>query len=54
MFVGPQVINPELVCPGFFSGWFAVEEEDVGLLPVRLGPLRVEDAGWQKQKVERV
>ena len=31
MFVRAQVVNPELRCPGFLGGGFAVEEEDVGL-----------------------
>lgn len=29
MLVSPQVIDPELACPRFFLGGFAVEEEDV-------------------------
>ena len=30
VFVGAQVVYPELVCPGFLGCWFAVEEEHVG------------------------
>ena len=40
MFVGAQIVNPELLCPRFLGGGFAVEEEDV-----RLDALGVEDAG---------
>jgi hypothetical protein len=36
MFVGAQIVNPELRCPRFFGGGFAVEEEDVGLYPLRV------------------
>ena len=25
MFVGAQIVDPELVCPRFLGGWFAVE-----------------------------
>jgi hypothetical protein len=37
MFVGAQIVNPELGRPRFFSCGFAVEEEDVslGVLGVR-------------------
>jgi hypothetical protein len=45
MFVGAQVVNPKLLCPRFFSGGFAVEEEDVGL-----DALGVEDAGGQREQ----
>jgi hypothetical protein len=31
VFVGAQVVNPELICPGVFRSGFAVEEEDIGL-----------------------
>ena len=31
MFVGAQVVNPELVCPRLFGGGFAIEEKDIGL-----------------------
>jgi len=40
MFVGAQVVDPELRCPWFLGCWLAVEEEDVGL-----DALGVEDAG---------
>jgi len=42
VFVGAQVVDQELLCPGFLGGWFAIEEEDVGL-----DALGVEDTGWQ-------
>ena len=29
MLVGAQVVDPELLCPGFLGCWFAVEEEDI-------------------------
>ena len=45
MFVGAQVVNPELFGPRFFGGGFAVEEEHVGL-----DALGVEDAGRQTQQ----
>jgi hypothetical protein len=45
MFVGAQIVDPELLCPGFLRGGFAVEEEDVGL-----DALGVEDAGGQTQQ----
>jgi len=48
VFVGAQIVNPELICPGFFSGRFAVEEEDVGL-----DALRVEDAGLRSRTASR-
>lgn len=47
MLVGAQVVDPELARPWFFLREFAVEGEDVRLLPVRLGPLGVEDPGGQ-------
>ena len=31
VFVGAEVVDPELVGPWFLGGRFAVEEEDVGL-----------------------
>jgi len=45
VFVGAQIVDPELLCPRFLSGGFAVEEEDVGL-----HALGVEDAGRQAQQ----
>jgi hypothetical protein len=36
VFVGPQIVYPELRCPRFLGGWFAVEEEDVGLDSLRV------------------
>lgn len=45
MFVGAQVVNPEFLCPWFFGGWFAIEEQYV-----RLNALRVEDAGRQAEQ----
>ena len=45
VFVGPQVVDPELVGPRFLCCGFAVEEEDVGL-----DALGVEDAGGQTQQ----
>ena len=50
MFVGVQVVDPELLCPRFLGGGFAVEEEDVGVTasPARTA-LRVEDACRQAQ-----
>ena len=48
MFVGAQVIDPELVGLRFLGGGFAVGKEDVGFKasPARTD-LRVEDAGRQ-------
>ena len=40
MLVGVQVVDPELLGPGFLGCWFAVEEKDVGL-----DALGVEDSG---------
>ena len=31
MFVGAQIVDPELVCPRYLGCGFAVEEEDVSL-----------------------
>ena len=31
VFVGAQVVDPELVCPWFFGCRFVIEEEDVGV-----------------------
>ena len=31
VFVRSQVVDSKLFCPRFLGGWFAVEEEDVGL-----------------------
>ena len=31
MFVGAEIVNPELVGPRFLGGGFAIEKEDVGL-----------------------
>jgi hypothetical protein len=45
MFVGAQVVNPELLGPRFFGGGFTIEEEDVGR-----DALRVEDAGGESQQ----
>jgi len=45
MFVGAQVVNPELLGPRFFGGRFAIEEKDI-----RLYSLGVEDAGRQTQQ----
>jgi len=45
VFVRPQVVNPQLFCPGFFSSGFAIEEEDVGL-----HSLGVEDAGRKAEQ----
>jgi len=45
MFVGAQIVNPELRSPRFLCGGFAVEEEDVGF-----DALGVEDAGGQAQQ----
>jgi hypothetical protein len=45
MFVGPQVVDPEFLCPGFLSCGFAVEEEDVGL-----DALRIEETSRQTQQ----
>ena len=45
MFVGAQIVNPQLCCPGFLGCRFTVEEEDVGL-----DALGVEDAGGQAQQ----
>ena len=44
MFVGAQVVDPELLSPRLLRGWFAVEEQDVGL-----DALCVEDAGRQSE-----
>ena len=45
MFVSPEVVDPELIGPRFLSGWFAIEEEDVGL-----DALGLEDASRQTQQ----
>ena len=45
MFVGAQIVNPELLCPRLSGGGFAIEEQDVGL-----GALGVEDAGRQAKQ----
>ena len=45
MFVGAQVVDPELLSPRLLRGWFAVEEQDVGL-----DALCVEDAGRQTKQ----
>ena len=37
MFVGAQIVNPELLCPRFLGCGFAIEEEDVG---VKASPAR--------------
>ncbi len=42
--VGAQVVEPDGLSPWGLTGWFAVEEDDVGL-----DALRVEDAGGQSQ-----
>jgi len=42
--VGTEIVDPELLGPRGFRGWFFVEEEDVGL-----DPLGVEQAGGQPQ-----
>jgi hypothetical protein len=36
MFVGAQVVNPQLRRPRFFGGGFTVEEEDVSLDALRV------------------
>jgi hypothetical protein len=38
MLVSAHVVNPELLCPRFLGFGFAIEQEDVRLLPVRLEP----------------
>jgi hypothetical protein len=43
--VSAQVVNSELLGPGFLCGGFAIEEEDVGL-----DALGVEDTGGQTQQ----
>ena len=43
--LGSQIVNPEPFRPGFFSGFFPVEEEDVCL-----NALGVEDAGGKSQE----
>ena len=45
MFVGAEIVDPELLCPRLLCSRFAVEEEDVGL-----NTLGVEDAGGQTQQ----
>ncbi len=45
VFVGAQVVDPELLRPRFFRCWFAVEDEAVGLYT-----LSVENAGRQAQQ----
>ena len=51
VFVGAQVVNPELQMPvrlrtpGFLGSWFAVKEKDI-----RLDALGVEDAGGQTEQ----
>jgi hypothetical protein len=36
--VGAEVVDPQPLCPWFLGGGFAVEEEELALMPVRLGP----------------
>jgi hypothetical protein len=44
MFVRAQVVDPQLFCPRFLGGGFAVEEQNVGL-----NTLGIEDAGRQTE-----
>ncbi len=44
MLVGAEVVDPEVFGPGYFAGFFALEEEDVGF-----DALGVEDAGGEAQ-----
>ena len=45
MGVAPQVVDPELSCPGVLTAGFLIEEEDVGLHPGR-----VPDAGGEPEE----
>jgi hypothetical protein len=51
VFVGAEIVDPELVGPRLLGGGFAVEEEDVGLTasPARTA-LGVEDACRQAEQ----
>ena len=44
MLVGAQVVDPELLCPGFLGCWFAVEEEDI-----RFDALGVDLNCWEQR-----
>src|SRR5205814_3659943 len=44
MLVGAQVVDPELLCPGFLGCWFAVEEGDI-----RFDALGVDLNCWEQR-----
>jgi len=44
MDIGPEVIKPDLFCPGVFAGRFVLEKNDVCL-----DPLRIKYAGWKPE-----
>lgn len=45
MLVGAEIVDPEVLGPGLFAGFLAIEEEDVGF-----DALGVENAGGEAQE----
>ena len=45
MFVGAQIVNPELICPRLFSANSFIKEENI-----RFDSLRIEDSGGKPQE----